>query len=530
MVGPVDREPARESTAASGRKELERYLSLLRRWWWLLLAGPIVAGTVAYLVTRTITPTYEASATLLVNPPQQPGAVVYSDILASERLTRTYRELITQRPVLEDVAASGEFPGLTVGELNSVLDVDVVGDTQLLKVAVRDDDPERAARLSNAVAGAFVAQQQEKPTLTRPGAVSLVEPAEQPRSPVSPNMRLNIALALVVGLLLSGAVVLLLEYLDDTIKSAEDVTARFGLPTLGEVARWQSPNDAIHLAERGDGELEAYGVLRTNIQFSSLDKPAQVVLVTSANVSEGKSTTAANYALALADAGKTVALVDSDMRRPSLHLPFKLGNSVGLSSALLMDASLDGDTLHATSRRGLFLMTSGPLPPNPAELLDWQGFDEVLEGLKDIFDVVVLDSPPVLAVADARILASKSDATILVVDSGRTRTAAVRRALQALANANANVLGVVLNKVRRSARSYYYYYYSDSKGHSPAPIPADAAALHGRNGNDASAPWPAVPSNASQLFHGDGIRETVQPSHSPTSVEASRDIAKEDQR
>lgn len=291
-------------------------------------------------------------------------------------------------------------------------------------MAARDADPERAARLANAVAVAFVVQQQQEPTLTRPGAVSLVEPAEQPGFPVSPNLRLNIALALIVGLLLSGAVVLLLEYLDDTIKSTEDVAARFGVPTLGEVARWQGPNDAVHLAERGSGELEAYGVIRTNVQFSSLEKPARVVLVTSANINEGKSTTAANYALTLAEAGKTVALVDSDMRRPSLHLAFELSNSVGLSSALLMDASLDKDTLHATSRRGLFLMTSGPLPPNSAELLDWQGFDELLEGLKDIFDVVVLDSPPVLAVADARILAAKADATILVVDSGRTRTAA----------------------------------------------------------------------------------------------------------
>ena len=451
-----------ESPIPTSGAEFARYLSLLRRWWWLLAAGPLIAGVTAFLVTRTITPTYEGSATILVHPAQGTGALVYNDILASERLTKTYRELISQRPVLEDVVVSEQFSGLTVDQLSAKLRVNVVRDTQLLKIVVRDEDPALAAELADAVAVAFVAQQQ-RPSAARPGAASLVESAIRPSYPVSPNVRLNVALSLVVGLLLAVGVVLVMEYLDDTVKSPDDVEANLGQPTLGEIGRWRGQaKKEIRLVERSDGAgtREAYGVLRTNVQFSTLNRPGRVVLVTSAGVSEGKSTTAVNYALAVAEAGRTVALVDADLRQPALHRAFGLSNGTGLSFALLNGASIDGGVLRPTSSETLFLMNSGPLPPNPAELLDSDRFDTVLERLKERFDVVVLDSPPVLIAADARILASKADATILVVESDRTRTGTVRRALRALATAKANVLGIVLNKTRRSGRSYSYYYYS----------------------------------------------------------------------
>ena len=453
---------------SESRTELSGYLAMMRRWWWLLIAGATIAGMAAFLVTGTITPTYKTSATLLVDLTQQSGTVVYNDILASERLTKTYRELISQRPVLQGVLAAGEFPGLTVGELRNKLDVSITRDTQLLKVSVTDEDPGQAARLANAVATTFVVQQDEL-SVTRPGTVSIVETAERPNSPVSPNLRLNILLAVVVGFILAGGLALMLEYLDDTVKSPDDVKAVAGLPILGEVGRWRSRKGEIHLIKRGEraAEREAYSMLRTNVRFSTLGKSVQVVLVTSTNANEGKSTTAANLAVAVAETGKKVALVDADLRRPSLHRAFGLENRTGLTSALLKEASLDGDVLRPAPFYTLSLMTSGPLPPNPAELLEWEGFDALLERLKREVDLVILDSPPVLAVADARILAAKADATILVIDSGRTRAAAVRKALQALVAANADILGVVLNKVRKSSRSYEYYYdYSAAYDHS----------------------------------------------------------------
>ena len=449
--------------------ELSGYLAVVRRWWWLLIAGAAIAGLAAFLVTRTMTPTYSASATLLVDLTQQPGTVVYNDILASERLTKTYRELITQRPVLEGVLSKGEFPELTVADLRKQLDVSITRETQLLKVSATDEDPDQAARLANAVATTFVAQQNLL-SVTRSGTVSIVESAERLNSPVSPNLRLNVLLAVAVGFMLAGGLALVLEYLDDTVKTPDDVRAVAGLPILGEVGRWRSRKNEIHLVKRGvrAAEREAYGMLRTNVRFSTLGKSMQVLLITSANASEGKSTTAANLAAAVAETGKKVALVDADLRRPSLHRAFGLENHTGLTTALLKDTPALGDVFRPAPYASLLLMTSGPLPPNPAELLDWEGFDILLERLKRDVDLVVLDSPPVLAVADARILAAKADATILVIDSGRTRAGAVRKALQALTTANATVLGVVLNKVRKSGRSYDYYDYSAASGSSNA--------------------------------------------------------------
>ena len=449
------------------RTELSGYLVLVRRWWWLLIAGAALAGLAAFLVTRTITPMYSASATLLVDLTQQPGTVVYNDILASERLTKTYGELITQRPVLESVLSGGEFSDLTVGGLRKNLDVSITRDTQLLKISATDEDPGQAARLANAVATTFV-EQQNALSVTRSSTVSIVESAEPSSSPVSPNLRLNILLAVAVGFILAGGLALVLEYLDDTVKTPDDVKAVADLPILGEVGRWRSQKDEIHMVKRGErvAEREAYGMLRTNVRFSTLGKSMQVLLVTSANAGEGKSTTAANLAAAIAETGKKVVLVDADLRRPSLHRAFGLENHTGLTTALLKDTPGLGDVFRPAPYASLLLMTSGPLPPNPAELLDWEGFDALLERLKRDVDLVVLDSPPVLVVADARILAAKADATILVIDSGRTRAGAVRKALQALTTANATVLGVVLNKVRRGSRAYDYYEYSAASGGS----------------------------------------------------------------
>lgn len=473
-----------------------RYIAMFSRWWWLLFAGSAIAGAAAYFVTGTIEPTYRASATLLINQVETPGSIVYSDVLTSERLTQTYRELITKRPILESVVDHAAEPGLTVGELRSKLNTKAVKDTQLVTVSVSDQSPERAARLANYVAQTFV-QAETSDAITRPGTTRIVEPAGVPVSPVSPNLKMNVAAAVLLGLLLAGGLALLIEHLDDTVKSSEDVNFASGLRTIGEVGRLPHDKDKIPLSTRGMpmAEAETFAMLRTNVQFSSIARPVRVILVASASSGEGKSTTAANYAISCAEAGKCVALVDVDLRRPALHRAFGLENSTGLTSILLKDARLDDDSLLPTLNPNLFVIPSGPLPPNPAELLEWSGFDAIIEQIKERVDLVVLDSAPLLAVADARILAAKADATILVVEQGQTRAGELRAAHNALTRASANVLGVVINKVRRGRGSYGYYYdrrYAAGEGRSqdrsraPRPLAAFAATKMAQAGRAAS--------------------------------------------
>jgi capsular exopolysaccharide synthesis family protein len=295
--------------------------------------------------------------------------------------------------------------------------------------------------------------------------VSIVEPAVAPGAPVSPRTTMNTMLGAFAGLLLAAAAALVYEYLDDTVKTPEDVEAAAGgLATLGGVARFPRRRGAIEpliaASTRRTAAAEAYKVLRTNVQFSTVDQPAQVMLVSSANPGEGKTTTAANLAIAIAQTGQRVVVVDADLRRPSLHRVFKLPNQNGLTNALLSREQALDAFLQATSFEHVSVMTSGPLPPNPSELLSSRRLDTVVEALRKQADVVIFDSPPALAVADASILAAKVDGAIVVVDAGRTRAQALQRAQEALGRSKTRLLGAVLNKLTERGRGYYYYTYS----------------------------------------------------------------------
>ena len=457
--------------------EATRTLRLAARWCWVLALGALIGGAGAYAVSQSMTPIYRATATLLVNQTQSPGVIAYNDVLTSERLTKTYRELITQRPVLEQVVEeSGQE--MTVSELAPLVDVAVVPDTQLLRLSVEHESPLVARDLSNAVANAFI-ENNEIDGLTRPGTVSVVEPAELPENPVRPRTILNTIIGGFAGLLLACAVALLYEYLDDTVKTPENVEAAGGLPTLGGVPRHPrmraAPQGLVVASAHQGPASEAYRVLRTNLQFSTFD--ARALLITSAGPGEGKSTTVANLAVAIAQTGLKVIVVDSDLRRPALHRFFGLSNAAGLTSALVSPATDVNLFLQQTELKDLWVMASGPIPPNPSELLSSSRMDAAIEALKRNADIVLFDSPPALAVADAAVLAGKLDATILVVDSGKTRAHALRRAADTLARSRTRVVGVVLNKLTARSRGYYEYgyyytYASSGNGHNGSNGPS----------------------------------------------------------
>ena len=447
--------------------QLARYLRLFRRWWWLLALGLLVGGGSAYGISQVMTPVYQASATLLVNQTQTPGTIAYNDILTSERLTKTYRELISKRPELENVIEKLDLV-MKADDLAAIITVEAVADTQLLRLSVEHSDPEQARLLANSIAAAFITTN-EQDGLTRPGSVSTVEPAVTPASPISPRTTLNSVMGVLIGLLLAGALVLVFEYLDDTIKTTEDVEAAVGLPTLGGVARFPRNTadvDALVVASpHRTAAAEGYRVLRTNVRFSTIDEPAQALLVSSTNPGEGKSTTVANLAVAMAQTGQRVIAVDSDLRRPTLHRLFGLSNGAGLTNALLSREPDLSRFLQPTRFETLWVMTAGPLPPNPSELLGSRRLEAVISALRKEVDILIFDSPPALAVADASILAAKVDGTILVVDAGRTRVQALQRAHEALGRSKTRVLGAVLNRLTERSQGYYQYpsYYSPSE-------------------------------------------------------------------
>jgi succinoglycan biosynthesis transport protein ExoP len=293
--------------------------------------------------------------------------------------------------------------------------------------------------------------------------LTIVEPAAVPTASISSRTRSNVLLAATVGLILAVGAAFFLEYLDDTIKSPEDISQTLGLTTLGAITRIGGdtyPDKLITMKHPRSIIAEAYRILRTNIQFSAIDKPLKSIVVSSPNPIEGKSVTIANLAVVMAQAGARVVIVDSDLRRPVIHKIFNLPNTEGLTSVLLQDRPLADGYLQSTEVENLQVLTTGPLPPNPSELLSSQKMTDLIENLKEEADVVLLDSPPSLPVTDAAVLSSKTDGTLLVTDAGTTRRGAARRAKEDLTRVGANILGVVLNKFSvRGASSYYYYYY-----------------------------------------------------------------------
>jgi capsular exopolysaccharide synthesis family protein len=307
-----------------------------------------------------------------------------------------------------------------------------------------------------------------------------------PLDPSSPRLLLNTLLAALVGLLLAVGIAFLVEYLDDTLKSPDDVEAVTDLPTLGTILRMKGDDGrspiyrlAAILYPRSPA-AEAYRTLRTNIEFASLDEPARTILVTSAIPGEGKTTTAANLAAVFAQAGHATLLVDADLRKPGVHKIFDLPNAQGLTDLLRSDDIPVGDVALATEQEHLSVLTTGPLPPNPAELLRSTRMHTVMERLAASAEFVIVDSPPLQAVTDAAILSSLVDGTVLVVDAGRTRSGAVRNGRESLAKVGARVLGVTLNRMSESMSGDYYYYdyyggYGPDATGKPASVDAPAA-------------------------------------------------------
>lgn len=289
-----------------------------------------------------------------------------------------------------------------------------------------------------------------------------IEAAQVNRNPIRPLTVTNVMLASIVGGILALAIIFLVNYLDDTIKSPHEVSADTGLSTLGTIAmiKGENPSDRLIAANSPrDPISEAYRVLRTNLSFAAIDDDLRSILVTSSSPGEGKSTTAANLAAVLAQTGKRVILVDADLRRPIQHKVFSTANNHGLTTAILDNNTPITYHLQKTKLPDLQLMTSGPIPPNPAELLNSHRMTQVIEELLREADIIVFDTPPVLTVADASILAPRTNGSLIVVESSTTRRAALVQAVERLGNTNAHLFGVVINKLNpKRLRGYGYYY------------------------------------------------------------------------
>lgn len=439
-----------------------QYLTMVRRWWWLLIVGTVMAVGAYGVAVRirdqrqgTPAPTYSASATFFVSdrPASATSGAPAGDAAAQttslDRLTQSYAAIIQGRGVAERIVSSLAL-GTSPEDVQSRITVETPALTQLIKVTAKGGTPEDAQQLVDGVTHAFIALRQDG---NLPGAVSVVEVNRGQLSAVPGDSLRNqlqtVVLVAVFGMLGAAAIVVAFEYVTDAVRDRADAERSSGLPALASIPIWNAGRDAKRALAMVDGGTSAvaerFRMLRTAIGLATEDQPAQVILVAGGTRGAGTTTVAANVAAALAQAGRRVAVVDADMREPSMHRVFGVAAGPGLSDVIASDSATVDSVVRATAADGVMLVPAGAAVANASELLSSPRFDAMIRTLRERFDAIVIDSPPALLLTDATLLAAKCDATIIVARGDVTRRSEIAGAVEMLRPAAKRMLGVVLN-------------------------------------------------------------------------------------
>jgi succinoglycan biosynthesis transport protein ExoP len=431
--------------------DVHDYARILRRNIVLIIATTLI-GLAAGAANALVTPArYEASTQLFVAA-SSPTSSSNNDLRQGTEYARqavlSYVDVISSalvlQPVIDDLGLEE-----TVDELAERVSATANLNTVVITIRVEDDRPDGAARVADAVSDSFtavVAEELERPTGDRvsPVRIETLQPATVPTDPSAPNVRLALAVGTLLGLAVGIAIAVLRTVLDTRVRTVEDVERTVPAPLLGGIALDPtSKKQPLIVAEASrHPRAEAFRALRTNVQFLSTGG-RQTLVLTSANAGEGKSTTAANLALAFAETGARTVLVDADLRRPRMADYFGVEGGVGLSDVLIGRVGVS-EVLQQWAQGSLFLLPAGAVPPNPAEMLGSPAMEALMLQLRAAFDVVIFDAPPVLAVTDAAVIGRAVDAVLLVAAAGSTRRSQLESAVQNIETAGSRVSGTVV--------------------------------------------------------------------------------------
>jgi len=417
-----------------------------------LMLGLVAAGVVTVLSPRE----YVAEATIFVAAqPRNPDTGMDANELSSQRMS-TYVELLRSPKIAGEVA--GLVGPAAPPDLLNRITAARLPETTLLQVTVRDRTPEGAAQIANLVADRFtvsVATLEQPADPTAPPLVvgRIYESAVPNNRPVSPRIPLNIALGAFIGLVVGVGAAVVREGLDTSVRSTRGLRDALGAPVLGWVGQLaQSGNQLVVREQPRSPEAEGFRRLRTNLQFLDAVGERPVILVTSARQDEGKTTALCNLAVAFADAGRRVLVVDADLRRPGAASLFGLERAVGLTDVLTHRTTLE-KALQASG--DVLVLPSGPVPTNPSELLGSPEMSKLIDNARELCNLILIDSSPISSTTDPTVLAPRTDGVLMVVRHGDTTTEQVHAAREALDAVGARVLGAVLNRMPRSALSRY---------------------------------------------------------------------------
>lgn len=449
---------------------LNDFVRLLRRRWVTVVCTLLVtlAAVIAYTVIQT--PMYQASTRLFVsNKLGASAADLYQGNRLSQERVVSYTQLITGE-TLADRTIERLNLNMSPKKLRSRVTAKSKPNTVLIEISVMDESPVKARDIANALSEEFVTMVRELETpsngSTPDARVVIEQRAKVPGEPVVPKPARNIAIGAFLGVLFGFALALARELLDNTVKDREvlEHLTDSGVVGLIPLDKSRRSDPAILFESDNSAVAEAFRKLRTNLQFLSVDDPPRLIVVTSSVPNEGKTTTSINLALALAEADHNVVLVDGDMRRPSLAKRLALVEVAGFSTVLSGAAQLE-DVLQTTSFPRLTVLTAGAVPPNPSELLASMAAKKTLNEMRSRYDYVVVDSPPLLAVTDAAILAAESDGALVLIKAGETKRDQLRHGVGTLRDVGARLLGTILTMVpTRGSGAYGYGNYSYDYG------------------------------------------------------------------
>ncbi len=503
---------------------LRDYAAAVSRRKWAPIVATVVAVLAAVALSAVQTPVYSADAEILVQPRGQDGLFESQVVNLNERAIQTEIQVIEGQAVRARVQRDFELP-----DPPPVVAAAPIGETDVIAVTVRSTNATNAAILANAYADGYISirlEQSVKELLSastevqraiddlqsqidalddddprrnslvtqlgnftttldelrvdsalRTGGAVVIKSAETPESPVEPNPVRSAFLAGLIGLLIGLGAALLLDYLDDKVRTEEDLQRLTDRPVLATVPIDPPPNNLpISMTEPDHAAVESYRGLRTNLQFLGLDAPINVVQVTSSLAGEGKTTTAVNLAVVLAQVGHRVALVDADLRRPRVHEVFALTQSPGFTDLLLgAEAKTTVNHVSIDGTNQLSVFTAGAAPSNPSELLTGRRTRKLLAEMGAYYDYVIVDSAPILPVSDSVALSTAVDGMFVVAHAGRVTTGQIAETLERLERVSAPVLGLVLNQAKgQRADAYTYGGYAAlptmSPGTSDSPI------------------------------------------------------------
>jgi succinoglycan biosynthesis transport protein ExoP len=440
---------------------LGQYLHILRRRWLSVLITTLLILGLAALVTLMMPKKYTATTSLFFAVAGESASDLAQGSSFAERQMLSYARVATSPMVLAPVIQRLALP-MTPTELGKSVEATVPVGTVILEIAATDRDRHRSAQIANAVgvelSNAAGRLTPERGDGTKAVQVTIVAAAEAPDAPSSPSLRLNLGVGLVLGLMGGLGVALLRNTLDTKIRSARDVRRLTDIPVLGAVAYdAQVPQHPLILRfAPSAAPSEAVRRLRTNLQSINGSERPKSLVITSSIRGEGRSTIAMNLAVSLADTGARIILIDADLRRPSIDEYMGIEGAVGLTTVLTGQVEIQ-DAIQPFDNSTLDVLPAGQVPPNPSELLGSAAMNTLLEGLQASYDMVLLDTPPLLPVTDGAVLSKMAGGVLVILGADRVRGPQLHETLESLQAAGAHVFGIVMNKVKRIEAGAYLY-------------------------------------------------------------------------